>query len=511
MKNGQSLKRPQRWLRAALWILLAQAALVLGLSVTLRSGVFPLGVRGEWEWQRLTVDSTALGLMIAFAGVLAYSAFAALGMQLLGDRPSRLAEGLAVVGLTLAAVVMLAVVPTGAPEGYGLAKWSLGLWVPGATGYFKVAHDSIDDPWGFLRDYPEWIKRQDSLHVGTHPPGLFVAEMVLLHAMRSQPEAARWVVDHVPPSVAIGFEEIQRQFGGLMQADRATLALTGALTLLASALTVIPLYMLARSRLPARTSWAAAVFWPVLPSVILFEPLADTAYPLLSTTALALAALATRRPAEPDRRPVAMGAWALAVAAGLVLALGMQFTLAFLPVGLLVGLVVATASGLEYRRRAGLILAIGLGFLGGTFVVWACTRANPWVIWWWNQKNHARFYVEYHRTYGPWVIANIVELSVGLGLAVATWAIAGLAADARSVPREAWLTLGILAFLTVSGRNLGEVGRLWMILMPPLLTASAVGLQRFGGGSTTLAVSTLLQGIQILVLQATIQVVYPVV
>ena len=37
----------------------------------------------------------------------------------------------------------------------------------------------------------------------------------------------------------------------------------------------------------------------------------------------------------------------------------------------------------------------------------------------------------------------------------------------------AWITLATLALLTLSGRNLSEVARLWLPLMPPLVVAAA--------------------------------------
>ena len=47
----------------------------------------------------------------------------------------------------------------------------------GSTGYFQIARDqAVRDPWAFLARYPEWIRGQDSLHIGTHPPGLIVAQ-----------------------------------------------------------------------------------------------------------------------------------------------------------------------------------------------------------------------------------------------------------------------------------------------------------------------------------------------
>ena len=100
----------------------------------------------------------------------------------------------------------------------------------------------------------------------------------------------------------------------------------------------MPLYLLARVALAAPAAWAAAALWPLVPAANLFQPVADTAYPLLSTSALALAAWAARSHERPGR-PALVGI-GLAIASGMVMAFGMFFTLAFLPVGLIVALVV---------------------------------------------------------------------------------------------------------------------------------------------------------------------------
>ena len=74
----------------------------------------------------------------------------------------------------------------------------------------------------------------------------------------------------------------------------------------------------------------------------------------------------------------------------------------------------------------------------------------------------------------------------------------------------AWATLFVLALLTLSGKNLSEVARLWLPMMPPLLVAAGAGFERLEGGARTLASSLALVGLQTLILEATIQVVYPV-
>ena len=78
------------------------------------------------------------------------------------------------------------------------------------------------------------------------------------------------------------------------------------------------------------------------------------------------------------------------------------------------------------------------------------------------------------------------------------------------MPRSAWATIAVLFLLNVAGRNMGEVARLWMLFLPPLLPAAGAGFARLEAEPTVLAISAGLLGFQTLSLQAMIQVVYPV-
>jgi len=476
------------------------AALVAGFVVALRAGVMPLGVRGEWEWLRVPFSPSALDVLLASVGVAAYAAFAGLVRSLLGRGAGAVREAIALLALLVASVTVQAVVPSGAPTGYGLAKWAIILHEKGSSGYFQVAKNEVDDPWTFLAEYPKWIVGRDALHIGTHPPGLILLEAVLLRAMERSPGMTRFVEDHIPNSVTLAFRVYERN-NPMTPADRATLALTGMLTLFCCAATVVPLYALARASLPAPAAWSVAALWPLVPSAVLFHPTADTAFPLFSTAALALAAHAGLLSPRPGR--------AAAVVCGVVLGIGMQFTLAFLAVGLIVALVLASAPGRSLKESATLILATGVGFLGLTFLVWLLTRANPFVVWWWNLQNHARFYVEYPRSYLAWVLANPVELAVALGLPVAVWAAVGFARP-RGLSRTSLAAASVLVLLTLSGKNLSEVARLWLPIMPALIVAAGHAFERTGAGAKSLAATIALAGVETLTLQATIQVVYPV-
>ncbi|HEX8200245.1 MAG TPA: hypothetical protein VF590_07135 [Isosphaeraceae bacterium] len=482
------MRRP--WLLA----LIAHAALVAGLGIALGRGRFPLGVAGQWEWIRLRAElrPSAGDIAPALVATVAYAALAALGGRRLARRgvgPRR--EAAWVAGLVGASIAVQAAVLSGAPWGFGLAKWA-SLALPESSGYFHVARDQVAEPRRFWAEYPRWIRHQDALHIGTHPPGLFLAWRAALGLTATRPGLARWVDAHAPGSVQPAFRAF---VGPLPRAERAAVVLVGALTLVACAATVAPQYALARIGGTAARAWAAAVLWPLVPAALVFQPTADTAFPLLSTAALALSAWGGRRRWGPD------------LAAGVVLGLGMQFSLVFLPVGLIAALVVLTDPEAGWRRRGLRIVVTGAGFLAWTLAIWAVSGANPFVIWWWNQANHARFYLEYLRTYAAWVLINPLELAVALGLPAACWAAAGL--GTRRAPRVAWATLAVLVLLDLSGRNLGEVGRLWLPLMPPLLIAAGSALERSGGGRAALAGGVALMGLQAIVVQALAQFVYP--
>jgi hypothetical protein len=492
------------------WLFVSvQALVVVLLLVVSRIKAIPLGVRVEWEWSRISELPTPHGLLMAVLGIAAYCGFAGFGSRALGAKTlTRLREACWLAGLLVAAVVVQVLTLSAAPDEYDLTKWAYVNYFTASTGYYKIAKEqAVADPWRFLADYPNWIQKQDSLHIGTHPPGLIAVHGFLLRTMERNPGTVELLLRLMPAATAQGFRQLEMiDRRPIPSADRASLLMYSLLTLLACAGTVIPLYLLARSALPATASWAAAALWPLGAAVNLFQPGADTAYPLLSTSALAMATWATHWSAVARRLPIGLS---LAVVSGLVLAFGMMFTLAFLPVGLIVALVIVLAPSISPSRKAALIVAVGAGFLSLTTLAWTLTGANPVIIWTWNLKNHARFYVEYPRTYLAWLAINPIELAIAMGLPAALGCALGLM-NLRSAPRIAWITLGVLVVMNLVGRNMGEVARLWMLFLPPLLTAAGAGLDWLGGGPKLLVISIALMGLQTLALENMIQVVYPV-
>jgi hypothetical protein len=195
----------------------------------------------------------------------------------------------------------------------------------------------------------------------------------------------------------------------------------------------------------------------------------------------------------------------------MVMALGMCFTMAFLPVGAMVGLTIFFSVANGWLMRATLVLATGTGLLAVLLSGWASTGANPFVIAIWNLHHHARFYNEYPRTYSVWLMANPVELAVAMGLPSVVWCVLGMLRPPK-IPVSFWAALVVLALVNLTGRNMGEVARLWMFFIPPLLVAagSAHDWLARGRGAIAFGGSVALLGLQTLGLQTMIQVVSPV-
>ena len=151
----------------------------------------------------------------------------------------------------------------------------------------------------------------------------------------------------------------------------------------------------------------------------LFQPGADTAYPLLSTSALALAGWAAGREPTGSRyfdRPGAGGQ------VGVCSCFRNDVHVAgVLPVGLIVALVMGscllgqsrTKGWIDRGRGHGVPVAHGAGL--------DPDGCQPVIVWTWNLKNHARFYVEYPRTYLAWLAINPIELAIAMGLPAALW------------------------------------------------------------------------------------------
>ena len=68
------------------WLIVSiQAVLVVLLVVVSRTKAIPLGVRGEWEWSRISELPTPHGLLMAVLAIAGYCGFAGIGLRARGQ------------------------------------------------------------------------------------------------------------------------------------------------------------------------------------------------------------------------------------------------------------------------------------------------------------------------------------------------------------------------------------------------------------------------------------------
>ncbi len=71
----------------------------------------------------------------------AYAALVGLGLRALAAASTAWTEARWLAALFAAAVAVQVAIPIGAPDEYDLTKWAYVNYLPGSTGYFRIARD----------------------------------------------------------------------------------------------------------------------------------------------------------------------------------------------------------------------------------------------------------------------------------------------------------------------------------------------------------------------------------
>jgi hypothetical protein len=329
------------------------------------------------------------------------------------------------------------------------------------NGYYTVAA-GVQDIVAFLRDYPALMPTLPN-HVTTHPPGIIllfwatgrvvslfpVLTRAVAHAFRTLGCMHGWVQITTDPALA----------GGLFA---YAIPIVGVLTM-------FPLYGLGRRLYGPRVAWRAAALFPLLPAFVMNIGQADQMYPFLVTFA---GSLFDRGLRGHQGKPM-LGAGVLLSLASF-LSLGLSAFLALLG---LYALILLLRGAIRLERG---LVKPALLFLVGLTSVWllygSITRTNPLDVWRGGLSTH----ISMDRPYGRWVVFNLVDFLPFAGLALVLALPLSLTRILRQ-PGEAWLPAVLLTVLALdlSGVTRGEVSRLWLFLMPPLVLAASASLTRW--------------------------------
>lgn len=460
---------------------LSLVAAVLVTGGVLWNDWLPLGVPGEWTWARVGGESlvgSAIVVSIILSAV--YTAYCLLGVRRI-ESCGRIERTGWLIGLPIVAFLWQgALLDTPMPpHGYARGPWI--LYYPRSSGYFWQARYEVEGAKDFLAHYEELLAEQDYLHIGTHPPGLTLGYWGLLKLTHALPDFANVILATAPNGVQEASEAIrQSPLSGvepLARADEACLWLASLITQLSAVVTSILVYLIAARHADRQTAWHVAVLWPLVPAALVFLPKSDVLFPFLATLATWLWFSAL------DRRSL-LGA----TLAGLVLWAGMFLSLAFITVGVLIGVMtaweIATGERDEVGERlqgaAWLAGGFSLGFAVPVIALWSWCSVNLLNVWSWNFANHALFYEHNTRTWWAWLLVNPLELAFGVGLPLL---VAMFFGAANLLERGLWkpqssataAVVVVWCLLWLSGKNMGEAARLWILLMPWIPLAIAEG------------------------------------
>ena len=459
---------PGETVERVLWIL-STAAFLLGVAgdrAPLLRG--PAPYPPEWQWPLRDVPASgplwpALAAAVVLVGLLALSA------RVAPERGRRiLLAGATVVGIALP-LGLAALEPDGAlPTLFGRVAYRT------ATSYYTVAlAPEAADPVEFLRQHHELLPtfRKGAKHAATHPPGPVLVYRGLLALCDHAPGLTRAVLR------VAGLPETnpRRPRPEYAPAARAAGVLGGVLILIACVLTAWPVAALAADLgCGALPSARIGALWVLLPGPVLMLPQFDQALAL----PVALSAVALARALRVETR----GALAWAVASGLAggVALFLSYGApAFLAVGGLAVLAAAWARGVPLRAALARA-AVAFGACAAAFALPALAGHHPIASAVEALRIHREFFT-LPRAYALWLVFDPLDLAVFLGVPVAVslvWAtvVAARRLAARAHPNadEAFrlAAMGALGALILSGQTRGEVGRIWIPVMPVFVVAA---------------------------------------
>ncbi len=457
-----------------------------------------IGVPGQWTWEvrdrELTLAPVAVVVLIGVAIMGAV----VLGMR--GIRRRQRSDALVVAGLVVLVFALQWAVVGLADE--GTFKLIASTASPVSTEYFTVAWE-LTDPWEFCRGYADVLADNRYHHVATHPPGavLFYWLCIGICPDRFFEDIATVAVGVHPDLIASLASEIR---GVSMVTEQVGPALFSCAVLgLCAALVLVPLHALARSLAGRRVALLACGLYALAPAPILFFQGLDALIALLALTAIALAHSALDR-----------GCWGRGAAAGIVLALA-----CFISFGAVAAVGVTAVYAALYTLRAGpaarrTLLWVGVAGAVGFIVTmgiehFICGGRLP-AIFTQAMASHREFtWVEHSRTYLTWLGMNPLEFAWFMGLPVCViigYAIRRLLAEGGTRGSTLGLAaLAVLALLVVSGSVRGEVGRVWLLLMPPLIIWAACWLSADAPRKRSLAcILGCLMLVQLLVMGATL-------
>jgi hypothetical protein len=464
--------------RRLLWLLILftllwMAAVWFDVSPALRGP-------NEWRWTLRQTQTPAWRILIPIGFLGLYVTFCARRLASMRDdeesahQPIK-SEHRYLAMLTLAApLIQLALAAT--VWRYPLFEFFSATVSPSVTGFYSVAVTTPDLP-NQLTHYTS-IMPYLPIHPQTHPPGVVMIQWLGWRLFQALPTLSN--------ALAMPLRTLQCHNVALMGLDNAQLAssIVGMLVPAAGALAVWPMYAFGRRVVGRRGAALAVAVFPLLPTFAMWPSQWDQVFPLLMFAGLYW--LHTGLEGNSWRRLFLAGA-SFSIATFLSLGNAIMIVVAGLYALLWAIGHVPAAQLLSHRGLANWLrkaLAFALGCLSiwvlyavvyGVHVSELLAVATQLAF----EASRCPVCPSTTRSYGVWVIWNVIDFAEFLSIPVVVLIVAQLrtlakairAGEGRSV---SWLPLAVATLLTfavldISGIVRGEVSRIWAYFGPLFL------------------------------------------
>ncbi len=442
-------------------------------------GAIPFGMPRVWVWQYKPLNApTRLAFpLVAFAALMVVLVSSV--RKMLNEKPTRQTECRVLLSLWLVSVVIASCVALMHPAGW--MHTATLIINPASNSYFSTALEHSDLP-ALLDGYEQ--KMRDTLvsHAQTQSIGPVVLCGLLRQVFIALPFTQDIADTLFALSPGVNSEFIARRSldwwqVSLSGADVSAALMIGFFFVGVGGLVVGPIYYLGKWLHDEQAGLCAAVAFTLLPSFHSFTVSVDQMYPFVAMTAPCLMLRALR---SPQRR------WLWTGAVGVWISLAVFMNLGLMTLILLCGLFavfIPRRERLPLRDMWREVLAFIVGLLVPWCLLWLIFRYNLLAVFRTSDDLRNALYAREHRSYAQALIGNLVDFFIFAGLPATLLFFWGVVDTARDVARRSaspllWSFLLLLIALDLSGKTRGEVGRMWMFLMPCVLLIAAPQAQR---------------------------------
>jgi hypothetical protein len=508
-------------LRIVFLVLIALATLLVSALVWTQT--WHIGVAGEWQWPCFSQPESCVAAVPAlFLCALMAVIVAVFLRRGLSEKHSEVIAVSLCAALSLGIILETARAVPGTPyDAYN------SIVAPWAGGYYTEAVH-VSDMGAYLKGYARMIPQlrvDDPIrgHIADHPAGPVVFHWAVNRALDHWPAATRWFTpasadedthEKIPHSRTWHGLAKQLARWNLSDGEFAGIWASAFLFRLGCWLALILVYLLVRGVCSREAALLALALSALVPSLHLFSPYPDLLFPLFTVAAF-----------YAWRRALRHGSAAWAALSGAIVVVGLLWSMSLLAIVALIGaysLLVAWRGAVEGRggpgRNGWLRATLGwaAGFLIFSLLPTLLFGYDVWSVWRTCLAQHATFAVHFPRSYRAWTLFNPVEFAVFAGLPACLLLMVAAAVDFRrwwperrrqALSSLPWALLVVLAALNFSGKNLGEVARLWMFLMPFAAAAGACALASLDGKRGWIAAAVLaLAAVQLMVFRLSLNV-----